>query len=358
MHKFGLVLRVAVALAVGALPAVPAAAGHGPERAGTDPCNGTDAFNLNNVVSTDVVAGIAEQNPEALNADGTLDRTQITHALLEASGHVALQVRASGTPFGRVAFEFSGTDSAWTGDSTTHPAYLTAIEAREDPARDIDGDLVVGGTHLFFIPTDVVPDGNYVARLRAFDDAGAELGRLCLDAIVANGQGGPEAAQANGDPSYEPLEDAGQGFAPQPVVWFPAGEAAAQQGGYGINELRIEFAEELAPGSLKLEREEIDPANPAAMTWIDYTSLLSSDDLARPHFLAGGRMDETPLEALANNKVWGPGFKFPMSSLPAEALPNERVRVSAQDASGRPFCGVYSFTASGTSFLASGPTSC
>jgi len=452
--------RALLAAVLGLMPVVPALANHGPPaRSATDQCNGANGFDINNVITSDLVDAIAAQNQGSRNLDGTIDRTKIAHALISASGHAALQVRETpGTPLARVTFEFAPTNSAWNPSSTNHPGYLTAIEAREDPARDIDGDLVLGNTFVFLIPTDVVSDGNYVARLRGFKADGTEVGRLCLDSIVANGQGLPQALDANRNPAYEPAARAGL-FAPQPILWFPAGEpSAAQQAGYGAKVLRIEFIESLAQASLKIEREEDLPAptglvgtasstggslatgtyfykvtalnangetlpsneigvavtgptgsvsltwgavpgatgyrvyrgtsaggenvfyasttnsfvdtNAAgtpgtpnsgarAKIWVDYTTLLGPDDLARPHFLAGGRMDETPLEPLANNKVWGPGFKFAFGSLPGEGLPAERLRITAQDRASNPFCGIYTFSAGANdSFLASSPATC
>ena len=336
------------------LPALIVSASHGPTRSGSDSCNGTAAFNVNNLITRDVVAAIAAQNPGSQNADGTIDRTKITHALLTSSGHAALQVRAAaGAPLDRVQFQFSATSPAWTPDSTNHPAYATAIEALETPDRPADADLVLGGTFIFLIPTDVVSDGNYVARLVAFN-AGAEVGRLCLDALVANGQGPTGAAQANSDPAYEPAETAGnEGFVPQPILWFPAAEpSATQQAGYGAKALRIEFAEALTPGSLAIQRDQ-------SGVWVDYTSLAAQDDFQRPHFVAGGRADAMPAEAVANEKVWGPGFRLPLDALPAESLPTERLRISATDLAGKAFCGVYTFQPGPNgSFLTSAPGSC
>lgn len=333
----------------------PAAASHGPTRAGTDACNGTDGFDLNNVITRDVVDTIAAQNPGSVRADGTIDRTKITHALLQASGHVAVQVREkAGFPLDRVSFEFSRTEGSWTLNSTNHPAYLTAIDAREDPARDIDSDLVVGRTFAFLIPTDVVSDGTYVARFRGFTAAGAEVGRICVEALVANGQDAPASARANTEPTYEPQEaGAGFGFAPQPVLWFPAAEpSAAQQGGYGPNALRIEFVERVAAGTLVVQRDE-------AGVSVNYTSLLAPADLRRPHFVAGGRFDGSGGEGLANEKTWGPGYRFPLDQLPGATMPSERLRISAQDAAGKSFCGVYTFTAGPNgSFLVSAPAAC
>jgi hypothetical protein len=337
-------------------------ANHGPSRAGTDPCNGTNAFDINNVITRDLVSSVAGQNPGSVNPDGSIDRTKITHSLQLSSGHVALQLRedAGAAPYARVTFEFAATDPAFAGNSTNHPAFLTAAEAREDPARDADSDLLVGGTFLINIPTDVVPDGNYVARLRAFDAAGAELGRVCTDAIVSNGQDAQEALRANTDPAYEPAESTapGYGFTPQPVLWFPAGEpVTAQQAGYGAKELRIEFVESLT--DVKVEREETDPVDPLLKVWTDYTALLADDNFTRTHFIAGGRMDGTPLEPQGNEKVWGPGYKLDFSGLGAEALPNERLRVSGTDAAGKSFCGVYTFSAGANgSFAVSRPAAC
>jgi hypothetical protein len=333
----------------------PAAASHGPTRTGTDPCNGTDAFDINNVITRDVVDTIAAQNPGSVRPDGTIDRTKITHALLQASGHLAVQIREkTGSPLDRVSFEFSRADGTWTLNSTNHPGYLTAIDAREDPARDIDSDLVAGRTFVFFIPTDVVSDGTYVARFRGFTAAGAEVGRICVDALVANGQDPAGAARANTDPAYEPTEaGAGYGYTPQPVVWFPAAEpSAVQQAGYGPQALRIEFAERLSAGSLRVERDE-------AGIWVNYTSLLAPADVRRPHFVAGGRFDGSGGEGLANEKTWGPGYRFPFDQLPGSTLPSERLRISSQDVAGKSFCGVYTFTAGPNgSFLVSAPAAC
>jgi hypothetical protein len=442
------------------VPAGAALASHGPTRQGTDACNGTDAFDINNVITTEVVDKIAAQNPGARRPDGTVDRTQITHALLNASGHALLQVREKpGFPLSRVAFEFSGTNSSWSANSTNHPGFLTAIDAQENPTADQDSDLVLGKTFSFFIPTDVVPDGNYVARLRAFRADGSEAGRLCLDAVVSNGQDAAAAFRANTDPAYEPSENASSafGFVPQPVAWFPAAEPSpSQQGSYGAKDLRIEFAEQVS--GVKVEREQDLPtptglAGTAATTggslatgtyfykvtalnstgetvpsseisvpvtgptgrvaltwnavsgatgyrvyrgtsaggenvfytsgtnsfadtnaagtagsppgvgsakiWVDYTSRLAGDDFARPHFLAGGRMDGTGLEGRSNEKVWGPGFRFPFGTLAGESLPSERLRISAQDAAAKAFCGVYGFGAGDNgSFLVSAPAAC
>lgn len=331
---------------------VPAFASHGPSRSPTDPCNGAAGLDINNVITREFGDMIAAQNGGSTS--------NVTHALLSSSGHVALQVRETTVSFARVTFEFAPTDSRWNRDSTNHPAYLTAIEAREDPARDADGDLVLGKTFVFFVPTDVVTDGNYVARIRAFRADGSEVGRLCVDAIVSNGQGALQMRDANTNPAYEPTENAGAGFGflPQPVAWFPAGEpSAAQQAGYGAKELRLEFVEQLS--SVKVEREETSPTDPTLKVWVDYTGRLAPDDYSRPHFLAGGRMDETPLEAFANQKVWGPGYKFAFEGLSGEAVPSERLRVTATDLAGKTFCGIYSFSAGDNgSFLTSAPARC
>ncbi|HEV3474877.1 MAG TPA: hypothetical protein VG602_05900 [Actinomycetota bacterium] len=345
-------VTVLVLLLVG-LAALPGTASHGPTRSGADPCNGTNAFNVNNVITRDVTDAIAAQNPAAVQGDGTLNRTLISHALFNAAGHVVIQVRETTTPLARVAFGFSATNSGWNRDSTNHPGYLTAIDASEQATRDADSDLVVGNTFLFFIPTDVVPDGNYVARFQGFDAAGTELGRVCVDAIVQNGQGADAAFRANTDPAHEPTEPrTGYGYSPQPVVWFPAGEAAdAQKAGYGAKELRIEFGEKLA--GVKVERFE-------GTAFVDRTAALAADDFRRPHFLAGGRLDGSGAEssAVANEKVWGPGYKLDFSALTGEALPGERLRITATDLSGRTFCGVYTFTAANGSYLASKPGRC
>jgi hypothetical protein len=336
------------------LIAVPAFANHGPPpRSPNDPCNGTAAFNTDNVVTREVVDMIASQNGGST--------TNATHALLPASGHVALQVRETTVPLSEVEFRFAPTDSGWSRDSTNHPGYLTAIEANENATRDADGDLVLGKTFVFFIPTDVVPDGNYVAQLRAIGaDGSTVVGTVCVDSIVSNGQGLQQALDANRVAAYEPIEStaADVGFKPQPVAWFPAAEpSAAQQAGYGTRVLRVEFVEQLS--AVKVEREEVDPLNPALKIWVDHTARLVPDDFSRPHFLAGGRMDETPLEGFANQKVWGPGYKFSFDGLPSLALPNERLRVTATDVAGKTFCGIYTFSSGPNgSFLVGGPTAC
>lgn len=458
IRRVGMYLGVAAAFLL--LAATTALAGHGPVRQGGDVCNGTDAFDVNNVISLEVLDRIADQNPGARRPDGSLDRSQITHALLNASGHVALQVRAKPAhPLARVAFEFSGTNSSWSLHSTNHPGYLTAIDATDNPSADADSDLLVGGTFLFMIPTDVVSDGNYVARLRGFRPDGSEAGRICIDATVSNGQDLFAAQRANSDPAYEPAENAAadHGFEPQPVVWFPAAEPTpAQQAGYGAKTARIEFAErvpqaivereeDLPPptgltatasatggslatgtyfyvvtalnatgetlpsaevsvpvtgptGSVALASSAVPgatgyrvyrgtssggqnvhyasddtsftdtgapgaagspPSVGTAKIWVDYSSLLAADDFSRPHFIAGGRMDGSPLEGRANEKVWGPGFRFPFDSLAGEALPFERLRIRAQDAAGKSFCGIYTFSAGPNgSFLPSAPGIC
>jgi hypothetical protein len=455
--------RVIVSLLFAALALVPAGtapASHGPTRSGTDACNGTDAFDINNLVTAEIVDAIAAQNPGARRADGTIDRTQITHALLKSSGHALLQVREkAGFPLSRVTFEFSGTNSGWTGHSANHPGYLTAIDAQENPAADADSDLVLGKTFTFFIPTDVVGDGNFVARMRGFRADGAEAGRICLDAVVANGQSWLDAGKANTDPAYEPSENPGSdhGFVPQPVVYFPAGEpTAAQQAGYGLKDARIEFAEQLQAATIARERDlptptgltgtpsstggslatgtyfykvtalnatgetvpsgEISvpvtgptgsvalswnavpgatgyrvyrgtasggqnvfytsgatsftdtgaagtagspPATGTAKIWVDESSRLSADAFSRPHFLAGGRMDGTGLEGRGNEKVWGPGYRFPFGALAGESLPAERLRISSVDTAGKRFCGVYTFAAGDNgSFGVSRPAAC
>ena len=334
---------------------LPGSARHGPTRSGGDPCNGTNAFNVNNVITRDVTDAIAAQNPAAVQSDGSIGRTLVTHALFNAGGHVVIQARETTTPIARVAFGFSATNDGWNGNSTNHPAYLTAIDAQEQTTRDADSDLYVGGTFVFFIPTDVVPDGNYVARFQAFDAANTEIGRVCVDAIVRNGQGADAAFKANTDPAHEGTEPAaGYGYTPQPVVWFPAGEPAdAQKAGYGAKELRIEFGEALRPG-LKVERFE-------GTAFVDRTAALVADDFRRPHFLAGGRLDSTGAEStqVANEKVWGPGYKFDFAPLNAGSLTSERLRITATDQSGKTFCGVYTFTAtSNGSFQASKPGRC
>jgi hypothetical protein len=352
---------VALAFALFALTAIVADANHGPTRTGSDPCNGTAAFDINNVLTRDLVDAAASQNPGSVNPDGSIDGTQITHSSILSSGHVAIQIRPDpGASYARVTFEFAAADQGWALNSTNHPGYLTAAEAREDPARDADSDPVVGGTFVFFVPTDVVSDGNYVARLRAFAADGSELGRVCTDAVVSNGQGGQGAVQANTDPGYEPSENsaAGVGFTPQPLLWFPAAEpSAAQQAGYGAKELRVEFPEALT--AVSVEREETSPVDPAVKVWVDYTSLLVPDDYARPHFLAGGRLDATGAESRGNEKVWGPGYRFAFSGLDLETLQGERLRVSAQDGAGKSFCGIYTFSAGPNgSFIASAPEVC
>lgn len=458
-------LTRATALLAGSLALFAAVAGgalasHGPTRAGSDACNGTDAFNINNLITRGLVDAVAAQNPGARNPDGTLDRTKITHGLVLSSGHVPLQFREKpGFPLSRLTFEFTGTDSRWSVSSTNHPGYLSAAEAREDLNQDADSDSVVGKTFVFPIPTDVVSDGNYVARIRAFGADGSEVGRICVDATVSNGQGAQEALKANTDPAYEPTEStqAGYGFAPQPVAWFPAAEpTAAQQAGYGAKELRLEFAERLQ--SVSAEREEDLPTptglagtasttggslatgtyfyvvtalnetgetkasseisvpvtgptgsvalswNPVARAtgyrvyrgtsaggenvsytsttnsftdtgaagaagsppsvgtakiWVDYGTLLARHDFSRSHNLSGSRSEGTPFERLANKKVWGPGYRFSFAGLAGEALPSERLRVRAQDAAGKSFCGIYTFSAgSNGSFLASAPGAC
>jgi hypothetical protein len=344
----------ALVLILVGLSALPGAASHGPTRSGADACNGTNAFNVNNVITRDVTDAIAAQNPAAVQGDGSINRTLVGHALFNAAGHVAIQVRSTTTPLSRVAFGFSATDPNWTGNSSNHPGYLTAIDASEQPARDLDSDLVVGGTFVFFIPTDVVPDGNYVARFQGFDASNTEVGRVCVDAIVRNGQGADAAVRANTDPAHEPTEPAsGYGYSPQPIVWFPAGEASAdQQAGYGPKELRIEFAERLGAG-LKVERRE-------GTVWADRTASLVAADVSRPHFLAGGRLDGSGAESspIANEKTWGPGFRLAFGTLAGEALPAETLRITATDLSGRTFCGVYTFTAAGSSYQASKPGRC
>lgn len=344
---------ILVSILVG-LVALPGMASHGPTRSGGDPCNGTNAFNINNVITRDVTDAIAAQNPAAVQPDGSIARTLVGHALFNAAGHLAIQVRSTTTPLSRVAFGFSATDSGWTGNSTNHPGYLTAIDASEQTARDLDSDLVVGNTFVFFIPTDVVPDGNYVARFQGFDASNTEVGRVCVDAIVRNGQGADAAFRANTDPAHEPTEPAsGYGYTPQPIVWFPAGEPSAdQQAGYGPKELRIEFAERLQPG-LKVERRE-------GTVWADRTASLAAADVSRPHFVAGGRLDGSGAESspVANEKTWGPGYKLDLAALTGEALPGETLRITATDLSGRTFCGVYTFTAAGSSYQVSKPGRC
>jgi hypothetical protein len=108
-----------------------------------------------------------------------------------------------------------------------------------------------------------------------------------------------------------------------------------------------------------VEREEPDPNDPALTVWTDYTSLLATDSFTRPHFVAGGRFDGTGGEAQANEKVWGPGYRFAFSDVGSAALPGERLRVTAADVAGKTFCGVYTFAAGGNgSFTASAPESC
>jgi hypothetical protein len=351
MRKLPVTILVAVLVGLVALPGM---ASHGPTRSGGDACNGTNAFNINNVITRDVTDAIAAQNPAAVQPDGSIGRTLVSHALFSAAGHVAIQVRSTTTPLSRVAFGFSATDSGWTGNSTNHPGYLTAIDASEQTARDLDSDLVVGNTFVFFIPTDVVPDGNYVARFQGFDASNTEVGRVCVDAIVRNGQGADAALRANTDPAHEPTEPgSGYGYTPQPIVWFPAGEPSAdQQAGYGPKELRIEFAERLQP-SLKVERRE-------GTVWANRTASLVAADVSRPHFLAGGRLDGTGAESspVANEKVWGPGYKLDFAALTGEALPSETLRITATDLSGRTFCGVYTFSTAGGSYQASKPGRC
>jgi len=255
---------VAAALAAACLltGAGTALAASGPTRSGSDPCNGTAAFDVNNVLNTDVVNQIKQENPGAVNADGTVDRTKVTQALILGSGHAALQFRSKpGSPIDHMTFEFGPTDSNWDANSTNSPAYAKAATAQETPTSAAADDTLVGGTFLFPIPTDVVSDGNYVARFTAFSASGSELGRLCIDAVVSNGQSLSDANRANSDPTYEPTESTqpGYGFAPQPVAWFPAGEpSATQQAGYAAKKLRLEFFERL--GSVKVEREENLPA--------------------------------------------------------------------------------------------------
>jgi hypothetical protein len=132
---------------------------------------------------------------------------------------------------------------------------------------------------------------------------------------------------------------------------------AAQQAGYAAKDLRIEFVESLT--TVKVEREETDPVDPALKVWTDYTGLLASDDFTRTHFVAGGRMDGTPAESQGNEKVWGPGYKFPFTALGADALPNERLRVTGTDAAGKAFCGVYTFSVGANgSFAVGRPGAC
>jgi hypothetical protein len=448
----------AVCAATGAAPALGAPA---PTRSGSDPCNGTAAFDVNNVITADVVDQIRQQNPGAANPDGTLDRTKITHALILASGHAVLQFREkAGAPIGRITFEFGPTDSSWHVDSTNSPAYARAATAQEDTTKAAADDTYVGRTFVFPIPTDVVSDGNYVARFTAFAAGGAELGRLCIDATVSNGQGLAEAGKANRDPSYEPPESTqpGFGFAPQPMAWFPAAEpTAAQRAGYAAKTLRLEFAEGLA--SAKLEREEnlaapsglagtasatggslatgtysykvtalnatgetlpsnevgvpvTGPTGSVALSWgavagatgyrvyrgtapgaenayytassssftdtgaaatagtpnagarakiwVDRTTQLGRDDWTRTHSIAGGNSAGTPLDpAVGNRKVWGPGYTLDLTTFPAESLPAERIRVSATDLAGKPYCGIYAFSAAANgSFVPGTPAGC
>jgi hypothetical protein len=70
-------------------------------------------------------------------------------------------------------------------------------------------------------------------------------------------------------------------------------------------------------------------------------------------------MDGTGLELFSNKKVWGPGYRFNLGSLPGANPPAERLRVSATDAAAKPFCGIYTFSAgANNSFLASAPAGC
>jgi hypothetical protein len=94
--------------------------------------------------------------------------------------------------------------------------------------------------------------------------------------------------------------------------------------------------------------------------FVDRTAALAADDFKRPHFLAGGRLDSTGAEStqLANEKVWGPGYKLDFAAL-GSALPSERLRITATDLSGKTFCGVYTFTGTANgSYQASKPGRC
>ena len=72
---------------------------------------------------------------------------------------------------------------------------------------------------------------------------------------------------------------------------------------------------------------------------VDRTSQLGRDDWSRPHSVVGGNAAGSPLDpVVANRKVWGPGYTFAFAGLPSESLPAERVRVSATDLAGKPYC--------------------
>lgn len=349
-------LPLAVLLALVA----PAAANHGPERAGDDPCNGSDAFGYENFVSRDLVDGVVAQNPGARRPDGTIDRTRIRHAHLVLSGHLVAQLRSKdGHPIERATIEVNGADAFWSSDSTNHAGYVQAAEAREDPSRDADSDGVVGGRFVFAPATDIFPDGNMVARVRAYGPDGAELGRLCIDATLANGLDMQGAVRANTDPGFEPAPVPTAAPYPQPIAWFPAGEPSeVQRAGYAPKTLRLEFTNPLH--RLVVERRERDRRG--RKRWIDRSARLTRDDFERTHSITGRSVDGGPLEGiplLTNKRVLGPGYRFPFAGLPRERLPSERLRVRARDHAGRRFCAVYRFgPGPASSFTISRPLAC
>ncbi|HEX8073677.1 MAG TPA: hypothetical protein VF545_01725 [Thermoleophilaceae bacterium] len=349
---------VAVAAALAGPPV--ATADDGPARRGGDPCNGTDAFGFANVVSRDFVDAVVAQNPGARRRDGTVDPTKVHHAHVVVSGHLAVQVESTpGHRIARATLEVNRADPYWSLDSTDHPGYVQAAQAQEDPARDADSDSVLGGRFVFAPATDIFPDGNMVARLRAFDAAGAEMGRLCIDATLANGLDEAGAARANTDAAFEPAPVLTSVPAPQPIAWFPGGEpSAAQRDGYAPKTLRLEFTNALR--SLVVER--LERGRHGRRVWTDRSARLRRDDFRRTHSITGRSADGGPLEQvplLTNKKVLGPGYRFAFAGLPRERLPRERLRVRAHDRAGRRFCAIYGFARGArSSYAISRPRDC
>lgn len=341
-------------------PAGPAAADHGPVRAGDDPCNGSDAFGFENLVSRDLVDGVLDQNPGARRADGTVDRARIRHAHLVLSGHLMAQLQERpGHPIERATIEVNAADAYWHEDSTNHPGYVQAAEAREDPARDADSDGLLGGRFTFAPATDIFPDGNMVARLRAFGPDGAELGRLCIDVTLVNGLDMQGAIRANSEPGFEPHPVPTAAPYPQAIAWFPAGEPSdVQRAGYAPKTLRLEFTNTLT--AIRVERRERDRRG--RRRWVDRSSRLTRDDFERTHSITGRSFDGGPFEdipLLTNKRVLGPGYRFPFAGLKRESLPSERLRVRTRDHAGRRFCAVYSFGRGAfSSFTISPPRGC
>ena len=281
-----------------------ASASHGPaDRAATDPCNGRPGiFTVNNIVNDEVSLGVTNR-----------------HALLKASGHLFLILGNLPASVKSIDFKFGVADSDWGLHSGLNPAQRSAITAKEDATRDADSDLWLGNQALIPIPTDVVPDGNYVATLSALDAAGNELAKLCVDAIVDNDQSAAAAAASNLPAGSEASEvKGGFGYAPQPIVYRPAREPNGYASSYSDDELRIEFAEALTRVTVERKSGSGHAAVP-----------LKSDDFRRPHSLAGGRTDGTPAES-ASERVWGPGYL-------ADVPPGSTIRIVATDAAGKTY---------------------